>query len=222
VYETSDTNTAYNIFITIIKNAFEESVKLVKLSRKRSKDKKWITSALKTSSKVKNNLYKKWMKTRSKIDEKAYKQYRAVYRKLAAEAEDSYYTEMYDTKCNTIKKLWDNLNTVCSLKSKKVKNNVSELLMNNVATTDPKKICNAFNKCFAMVGEKLLEELGRTNVNINMTNFKEYCNNPTKHSMFLDPVGLDEIFKLINELKNSKSPGPDNIGPGLIKMISNL
>lgn len=52
------------------------------------------------------------------------------------------------------------------------------------------------------------------------SDFTKYCDKATKHSLFLDPVGPDELLNLIKELKDSKSPGPDNIGPSLVKMIS--
>jgi hypothetical protein len=61
------------------------------LSRKRIKDKVWVTSALKKSSRTKNTLYKKWVLTRLPDDEQAYKNYRKIFKKLAAEAETSYY-----------------------------------------------------------------------------------------------------------------------------------
>ena len=35
--------------------------------------------------------------------------------------------------------------------------------------------------------------------------------------MFAAPVELEEINRLMRQLNNSKSPGPANIGPGLIK-----
>ena len=50
-------------------DAFNQSFTLTKLSRKRLKNKKWITSALKKSSTVKNKLYKKWITSRNDEDE---------------------------------------------------------------------------------------------------------------------------------------------------------
>jgi len=40
-----------------------------------------------------------------------------------------------------------------------------------------------------------------------------------KNSMFCEPVSSEKLFKLINNLKNSKSTGFDNISPKLIKQV---
>ena len=84
----------------------------------------------------------------------------------------------------------------------------------------PYDISCSFNEYFSQVGEKLLEDLNKKNPNMKDSDFTKYCDKATKHSLFLDPVGPDELLNLIKELKDSKSPGPDNIGPSLVKMIS--
>jgi hypothetical protein len=66
---------------------------------------------------VKNKLYKQWIKTRTTADEIAYKNYRAVFRKVALKAETDYYREMFDKTTNSVRKLWDNLNTICSFRT---------------------------------------------------------------------------------------------------------
>jgi len=38
-----------------------------------------------------------------------------------------------------------------------------------------------------------------------------------QHSISVAPVNLEEINHLVRQLNKAKSPGPDNIGPGLIK-----
>ena len=54
IFSLNDVNLAYNNFIKTITDACELSFPLTRLSRKRSKDKVWITSALKKSSRTKN------------------------------------------------------------------------------------------------------------------------------------------------------------------------
>ena len=82
IYDCDDVNYSYDILLRIISEAFKHCFPLTKLSRKCMKDKPWVTSALKKSSRVKNSLYKKWLKTKSKISEDRYKNYRKVYKKL--------------------------------------------------------------------------------------------------------------------------------------------
>jgi len=48
----------------------------------------------------------------------------------------------------------------------------------------------------------------------------EYCEHPNKLSMFCDPTTSVEIYNSIMNLKNNKAPGPDNIGPKLIKFVA--
>jgi hypothetical protein len=60
---TQDANEAYNKFIETLLCAFNRNFKYQKLSRKRVKDKIWITAGLKKSSRIKNILHKKWILT---------------------------------------------------------------------------------------------------------------------------------------------------------------
>ena len=111
-----DTNTCYNKFSEIVNDAFNQSFTLTRLSRKRLKDKKWITSALKKGSAVKSKLYKKWITSRNDADEVKYKQYHVICRKVTDAAEMVYYKEMFYTKSSSVRKLWKNLSEVCSFK----------------------------------------------------------------------------------------------------------
>ena len=58
-----------------MQSKFEECFPLIKLSRRKAKDKIWITEALRKSSKTKAKLYKKykkWLKTKNLHDENKY------------------------------------------------------------------------------------------------------------------------------------------------------
>ena len=69
---------------------------------------------------INNKLYKKWISTRLPADEIRYKNYRD-FKKTALEAENEYFRNKFDFKTNSVKKLWNNLNTVCSIGNKKSK-----------------------------------------------------------------------------------------------------
>jgi len=66
IYNCNNVKFGYDYFHSKIKECYNSSFKFVRLSRKRSKDKKWITPLLKCSINRKNELFKKWMTTLSK------------------------------------------------------------------------------------------------------------------------------------------------------------
>ena len=127
---------------------------------------------------------------------------------------------MFDRKCNSVRKLWDNLNTVCSFNNKNRKSSIDAIMSNNCKVTDTLDICNALNEYFSTVGPKLVEDLHNANQGINKCDFKEFCDKSIVHTMFINPVDATELLQLIKYLKNGKSPGPDEIGPALVKDVS--
>ena len=118
LFKETDVNVAYQLFIDKITSLYERCFRQVQISRKRFKDKKWITWGLKKSSREKENLYKKWISTKSSVDESKFKEYRKRFNSVAKEAESMYYRDLFDSKINSVKKLWQNLNTICALKKK--------------------------------------------------------------------------------------------------------
>ena len=87
LYKYGNINDGYYYFENKIRECFNSSFRPVKLSRKRSKDKNWITPGLKTSSQCKNRLFRKWVSSRSVQDEEKYKNYRRLYNRCRNEAE---------------------------------------------------------------------------------------------------------------------------------------
>ena len=63
------------------------------------------------------------LQTRAADDEDKYKSYRRYYKQLVNEAKTSHFTQLFNTKTNTIKQLWKNLATVASFGKHKSKNN---------------------------------------------------------------------------------------------------
>jgi len=73
VYNSGNVNDGYHYFERKLNASYNSSFNLVKLSHKRAKDKIWMTSDLKCSSRHKNILYRKWRLTGSTKDEQNYK-----------------------------------------------------------------------------------------------------------------------------------------------------
>jgi len=66
------------------------------------------------------------------------------------------------------------------------------------------------------VGDSLVKELSKNNAHSN-ADFHSYCLKGINKSMFNEPADTDELLRLVSNLRNTKLPGPDSIGPGLIK-----
>ena len=213
LYDKDNVNDCYDTFISTVKLHYENCFPLTRMSRRAYKDKKWVTKGLKTSIHHKEKLYKKWLLTRNPTDEARYNMYCKIYKKVARKAEILFYNDQFDTKANSVKQIWKNLNNACSVKNSAKKQNVLTKL--NVAgkdINDPSEISNAFNDYFCAVGSTLVGKLPSISCS-----YTDYMNVSISNSMFVDFVRINELLLLIDELRCDKSSGADNIGPHLIK-----
>jgi len=124
-----------------------------------------MTAGLLVSSRTKNKLYKKWLKSQSRHDELKYKSYRKLFKRLIIAAETSYCKDQFDTRTNTTKQLWSNLNSMFSFKRKKSELSIPSLKIGNKVVTNTADICNGLNSYFCTVGDKLVQSLDKVGPN---------------------------------------------------------
>jgi len=112
---------------------------------------------------------------------------------------------------------------MCSFNTDKSKHQtISKLrLDNDNYVTTSYGISNGLNNFFSTVGDNLVKDLFKNNkiIKIYNTDFQSYCHTRIDKCFYVEPTDKCELFKLSNKLRKSKSPGPDNIGPGLIKEV---
>ena len=194
-------NDAMNSFYQKFEMAYKMSFPLVKLSRKRAKDKPWITTGLKKSIKEKHKLYRNYKLNHSEQNETAYKQYNNQLRTHIRQAEINYYKGIFDDKKNNIKKLWEHMGQLLTpTKQARSSKSISKLLVSGKEISGDKQIANALNDYFANVGDNLA-----SNIPTCTKSFKDYLKDPNPHSIFLQPTGSEEIIKEIDKMKNKKS-----------------
>ncbi len=215
VYSAHDADSAYNNFSLSLTTAYEKSFPLIPISRKRYKDKKWITSGLITASEHKNRLYKRWIKTKNKCDREKYMLYKKVYTKLLKSAESNYYKMTFDSKLNTTKSLWNKINNLCCKDTKNSKNKLSilKLSINGNAITDSKVMSEELNNYFCGVGAELAKNLALPKLNLD---FKHFLPPSKLNSFVCDSISCKEIKNTIERLKSKKSCGPDSINANFI------
>lgn len=136
-----------------------------------------------------------------------YKKYKKIYNKVIRNAKKYFFDTFYNEASNKSKAVWSIINN--NLGNKGIKNEISELSIDNKSITDSFIIAQQLNTHFIDLPAKLNYELGDT-PDIN------YDAIPAYPTMFLKPVTENEIFNIINELKNTYSAGVDNLSPNLI------
>ena len=109
------------------------------MSRKKCKDKNWITAGIKKSSENKSRLYKAWIISKNPIAKENYNRYVKIYNNVVKFAELQYYRRTFDAKTNSTKKLWIEINNLCSFGSHLSSNQskIAKLIHNGNTIMDP-------------------------------------------------------------------------------------
>ena len=176
---------------------YNKSFPFKRLSRKRAKDKPWITSGLKQSI-DRNILYQKYIFYQTEENKTIYKLYKNKLRSMIRKAEAEYYIESFDSKIHSMKEMWKELGNLLNSNRTNKNNSISKLIINNKELTNNKDIANALNTHFTTIGKNLADKV----IPQEKNSFKANLTDPIKCSLFLRPTNADEIIKEINQLKN--------------------
>ena len=168
------------------------------MSRKRAKDKPWITTGLKESVKRKHLLYQKFIFDSSEENEVVYKVFKNKLGSVIRKAEIDYYKNVFNNKTQSMKEMWKELGNLLNAKKKSKGNSISKLFINNQETTKDKNIANALNNYFTKIGKNLADKVRPERNHL----FKNYSTDPISESLFLQPTNNSEVLKKINQLKN--------------------
>jgi hypothetical protein len=219
ILDEQDPNCILEYIYDIYKKAYEESFPLHMLSRKKMKDKKWMTPAIRKSINQKSKLYKIFLHYPNEQNRTNYKIYRNILTGTIRKAKELYYSKLIDDKNKNFRALWEIFSPVINPKKFR-KKAIDKIVHNGHVFNSNKGIADALNDHFVNIGKNLAHTRDPTFNNSN--DFKNYLNEPCDRSIFLFPTSKNEIKKIVNDFKNKKAPGDDAISNKLLKHFSNL
>ena len=123
-----DINKRFDFFHNNLTNMFYESFPLVRKSRKRAKDKKWITSGIRISIRHKNRLYKKKIQSPNLRNITNYKEYKNRLDTIMKEAEENFLKTLFNDTKTAVNRLWKTLGSIINPSKIKKRNALISLL----------------------------------------------------------------------------------------------
>ena len=196
----------------------DKHIPVKQLSKRERKflSKPWITSALRKSIYVKNNLYKKFIKTRSTYIHTKFKSYRNKLNHLLKISKKEYYNNYFFDNINDCKRIWKGVKQIVNYKPPTSAKHI-KLRVNDRVIVSPVEVANAFNTYFSSIGNNLTKSI--SNVEISPM---EYLCNRVCNSLFIYPTTTDEIENEISKLKPGKATGPYSISVGILKLLKSV
>ena len=159
----------YDKFSETFLNLFQSSFPLTQQSRKRSKDKKWITRALKISIKHKDRLYRKKLNNPSDSNILKYKLYKNKLDACLKKAMEMYYCKLFSEKSNSAIHMWKSMGQILNPGKKKKTQHIDKIIYENNEIRSAQEIAETMNNYFCTVGEKLSTNQINENFKKHMT-----------------------------------------------------
>lgn len=211
VYMDNDPDSSYNTFHVNYTKLYNENFPFKNLKRSHQPKKPWITPSIIRSIAKKNQLYKKYLHKKTSASEKKYKTYRNKLNNILRISKKNYYAFKIDSAKNDLKSTWKIIRELTN-KSKANLNYPNSFLHNNNELSEPTKIAETFNKYFLNVGPDLASKIDKPT-----DDFTTFLSGDYSQSFLFLPTNDMEIKNLISAINPSKSPGPDQISPSIVK-----
>ena len=218
VYDEKDPDVILDMIYKKLKQAYNISFPLVKLSRKKMKDKKWITKGIRKSINKKSNLYKKYLNYPNETNRNIYTRYKNVLTNVIRKAKEMYYKQIIDEQKKDLRSLWKIANPLTNPKKVKSKKNINKIIQNGTTITNEKEIADSLNDHFTNIGNRLIQ---KHNYNDNKL-FQNYLKSSSDRSMYMFPTNKMEIAKIVAAFKIKKAPGDDELTNKIIKACFDL
>ena len=129
-------------------------------------------------------------------------------------AKVKYFQYCFNKYKQDARKTWLTINTVLNRVDNK-KEFPKYFIVDNNHIYDQDKVANEFNKFFVNIGPNLAERINTSSTQ----NFKDYLNATIDNSFQFNNISLQDIIKIIDNLKSKTSYGFDGISNKLLKYV---
>ena len=204
-----------NELLTIMNNLTNRHFPKKMLSRKQFKILKnpWISPEILASIKQKNKIYVKYLKTKCPKQLQIYKKIRNKVTHEKEAAKRAYFETLCRNASNSAD-TWKLVNKILRNKRPKV-DTLNLLRANENLVSNSQEICNAMNKHFVEVGEKLSAKVPVDANHESM--YKQFLGKRQSSSIVLQTTNENEVIEIISGLNSSKSSGYIGIPTVLFK-----
>ena len=211
VYNSLNTQSAFDILHSKLMSIHDKCFPKMKIKKRYSNRKPWLSETLRNSIKVKNKLYHISKRIPCARTDKSYKAYKNTLSSLLKIAEKYYYRDLIAANKDNMIKSWSIIKGVIGKYRQSTIQKIFKLT--DDTTTDNKKIISdKFNDFFINVGPNLAKAIPTSSKS------PLYCmKERVRESIFLEPVTEEELNKLIKNLKDSAN-GWDDLGSKFIKL----
>lgn len=197
----------YSLFILFYKLCFP----LIKIKMSNKKiNSKYLSKGIKKSCFIKRGLYLKSRHCKSYRSK--YKKYSTILKKCILSLQKSANMKYIASTDNTCKAVWEVIKKYTT--SDCINKIIDNLTIDNKDITDPQLICETFNNYFI--------DIVKDNCSPSLTLPNELNINNVESSIFLNPVGVQELLKITRELKNSHSVGYDDVRTDVVKDVISI
>ena len=191
----------FDNFINLVYTKFQQSLPLIRLSRKRTKDKPWVTKGIKLSSKVKHRLYKSSLRNSDPGAKTKYNRYKNLVRTCIKNSESLYHRELSENTKISAYYMWKHLGPIINNKKKKRSNLINTIIKKGLTFSDAKGIANALNSDFCEIGPELLSKFPNTSQSL-----MNHMPDNIAANFFLQSITAHEIQLEILKLTHENLP----------------
>ena len=185
---------------------------------KKLKEKPWLTKGLLKSIKQKNKMYKKFLDHLNCSLHIQYKKYRNTLNRALECAKYNYYNKILIQNKHDIGKVYERINEICKLKSKKrvLPNKIVDETGSHIE--DPQYIAETFNNYFACISHKMAESISDFPKKLPISQL----HTSSANSFFMFPSSTDEVAQLIENLNDKKTVRSNDVETRFIKYSKSI